>query len=137
MGYTDTETVKLDFDNTSFKQVNYWASRALKKYRLKGYLILKSSKSNYHVVFDRRVSWKKNISVVAWVSLYSQNRMLKNWLIMQCIKEESTLRISSKGDKLKPRIVLRHGEKNNQIRIFSHYRKLIRKMLKRISNEEC
>jgi len=29
IGYTDTETVKLDFDSTPFKTVKYWALRIM------------------------------------------------------------------------------------------------------------
>ena len=109
-GFTDTETVKLDFDNTPLKQVKYWASKTMKRFKLEGYLVLKSSEDNYHVVFNRRVLWKENMKIVAWVSLLSHNGMLEKWFLMQCIKEGSTLRISPKKDKPSPRIVYREGK---------------------------
>jgi hypothetical protein len=124
MGYTDTETVKLDFDNTSFQKVKYWALLTLKKFKLGGFLILKSSENCYHVVFDRTVSWAENMSIVAWVSLLSHNEKLRNWLTMQCIKKESTLRISPKGNKPSPRVVYRHGEESREIKSYLQYRKL-------------
>lgn len=129
IGYTDTETVKLDFDNTPFKTVKYWAFRIFRWFKLKGFIILKSSSDCYHVVFDRKVSWKLNVKIVAWVSLMCQNPMLEKWFLMQCIKEGSTLRISSKKDKPSPRIVFRHGKQNGQIQWFLRYRKLIKKIL--------
>lgn len=71
IGYTDKETVKLDFDNTPFKIVKYWAFRTLNWFKLGGFLILKSSEDCYHVVFNCPVSWAENMRVVAWVSLES------------------------------------------------------------------
>ena len=87
LGYTDKSTVKLDFDNVSFKLVKYWALRTMKWFRLGGFVILKSSTNHYHVLFDRSVSWKKNVHVMAWVSLESKNEGLKRWFLMQCIKQ--------------------------------------------------
>ena len=74
LGFTDDETVMLDFDDTPFKQVKYWAQVAMKHYGLGGFLILKSSENHYHVVFNRRVDWAENMSIVAWVSLQSNNQ---------------------------------------------------------------
>ena len=132
LGYTDTETVKLDFDVTSFKTVNYWAERATNWFRLGGYIILKSSKDCYHVVFNRAVSWAQNLKIVAWVGLQSQNRGLIKWLLMQCIKQSSTLRISSKREKPSPRIVFRHGKQDKQINNFLKMRTLIKKIIKKL-----
>lgn len=56
LGFTDTETVKLDFDELEFRNVKYWAERAMNWFKLGGYIILKSSKNCYHVVFNRSVS---------------------------------------------------------------------------------
>jgi hypothetical protein len=64
LGFTDKATVKIDFDNRSFKKAKYWAFRTLKRFRLRGFIILKSSEKHYHMVFDRRVSWSKNVGIV-------------------------------------------------------------------------
>ena len=136
LGYTDEETVMLDFDNTSFKTVRYWASRAMKWFRLQGYLILKSSPNNYHVVFNRKVTWKENMRIVTWVVLHSKNLMLLKWFIMQCIKQGSTLRISPKRDKRSPRIVLRHGKQEKQIRDFLEYRKVVKNIVRKMRAEQ-
>ena len=130
IGYTDIETVKLDFDNTPFKQVKYWASRAMEWFKLEGFIILRSSENNYHVVFNRSVSWAENMKIVAWISLLSHNRMLEKWLIMQCIKEGSTLRVSRKRNKPSPRIVFQYGKQDDQIESFLSYRKLIKSITK-------
>jgi hypothetical protein len=132
LGYTDTETVKLDFDDTSFKIVKYWAERTVKWFRLGGYIILKSSKNCYHVVFNRAVSWTQNLKVVAWVALQSQNSGLIKWLLMQCIKQSSTLRTSPKREKPSPRIVFRCGKQDQQIFDFLKMRDLTKKIIKKL-----
>ena len=133
-GFTDTETVKLDFDDASFKTVKYFAVRALKWFKLGGFVILKSSLNCYHVVFNRKVSWSENMSIVAWVSLVSRHERLKQWFLMQCIKQSSTLRVSSKGMNPSPRIVCRYDEQLGQVQGFLAYRKMIKKILRRLTN---
>jgi predicted SAM-dependent methyltransferase len=131
LGYTDKSTVKLDFDDASFKFVKCWALRTMKWFRLRGFIILKSSKNHYHVVFDRSVTWKRNMHIVAWVALESQNEKLKVYQLMQCIEESSTLRGSKKKEKSSPRIVLHYGKKDKEIENFL----LWRKRVKRANNE--
>ena len=108
-GITETDTVMLDFDDTPFKTVKDWAKRTCVWYKLKGFIILKSSENCYHVVFDRKVSWRQFARVVAWVCLLSKHEALKKWFLMQMIKKGSTLRVSNKKDKPSPRIVFRYG----------------------------
>ena len=131
IGYTDKETVKLDFDNIDFKQVKYWANRAYNWFELSGFIILKSSHRNYHIMFNRTVDWSENLRIVAWVALESHNNGLHDWLIMQCIKEASTLRVSPKNGKSSPRIVYRYGREDEEIRNYLKYRNLIKRILKR------
>jgi hypothetical protein len=133
LGYSDTETVKLDFDDSPYKIVKYWAERALNWFKLGGYIILKSSKNSYHVLFNKSVSWAQNMSIVAWVALQCRNRGLVKWFIMQAIKKSSTLRVSKKKDKPSPRIVYRHGEQDEQIQGFLEYRRFIKSILKKLS----
>jgi hypothetical protein len=136
LGITDQETVKLDFDNTPFRTVKYWAMRTMKWFKLKGFIILKSSKnSSYHVVFNKKVSWKRNMHIVAWVCLLSQHKALTKWFLMQCIKEGSTLRVSAKKEKPEPRIVFRFGSQTNQIAEFLAYRKIVKSIVKRLQKQ--
>jgi len=132
LGYSDAETVKLDVDDVSFKSAKYWANRAMKWFRLRGFIIIKSSDDCYHVVFNREVSWSENMRIVAWVALLSGLEKLKKWFLMQCIKQSSTLRISPKKDKPSPRIVYRYGKQDEQIRIFLSYREKI-KIIQKLS----
>lgn len=125
LGFSDEETVKLDFDQMPLSKVKFWASKALKHFKLRGFIILKSSENCYHVIFDRTVSWAENMSVVAWVALLSHNRGLMRYLLMQCIKKCSTLRVSSKKGKPSPRVVYRFGNQSENIKEFLKNRKLI------------
>jgi hypothetical protein len=126
LGISDVETVMLDFDDTDFEKVKYWALRTMKWFRLGGFLVLKSSEKHYHVVFNREVSWSENMRIVAWVALQSRNQGLLKWFLMQCIKESSTLRISTKRQKPSPRIVFRYSKEDHQIKHFLKDRDLIR-----------
>ena len=126
VGCTDTNTVLLDFDNEDFKTVLHWASRTIKRFKLGGFLILKSSERNYHVVFNREVDWGENMRVVAWVALLSHNKGLERWHRMQCIKMGSTLRISPKEGKPSPRIVYREGREDDRIADFLRFRRIIK-----------
>jgi len=74
----------------------------MKKFRMKDFVVLESSMNHYHVVFDRPVSWSKNVKIVAWVALEAKHRRLTEWLTMQCIKEGSTLRVTAKKQKPLP-----------------------------------
>jgi len=135
LGFSDTETVKLDFDNTNFSTVKYWANRAMKWFRLGGFIILKSSQDCYHVVFNRPVSWSQNLRVIAWVTLQAHNQGLLKWLQMQCIKRSSTLRVSPKGDKASPRIVFRCGKEGQQIANFIEFRQLIKQIIRKLKEK--
>jgi hypothetical protein len=132
VGFSDTETVKLDFDHTPFDTVKYWAKRVMNRFNLEGFIILKSSEESYHVAFNRLVSWSENMKSVAWVSLLSHNAMLEKWFLMQCIKGSSTLRVSPKREKPSPRIVHRSGKQDQQIKEYLSHRRLIKSILKKM-----
>ena len=128
LGFTDRMTVKLDLDNMNFKSAMYWADLVMEKFRQKGYIMLKSSKECYHVVFDRYVCWEENLGIVAWVAILSGKPKLKDYLAMQCIKRSSTLRVIPKNDKPSPRIVYRFGSQDNAVKDFLEYRQLIKQI---------
>ena len=69
----------LDLDDVPFKTAKYWALRTMEWFKLEGFIILKSSKNCYHVVFNREVSWAENVKIVAWVTLLSHNKGLQKW----------------------------------------------------------
>lgn len=132
IGFSDTETVKLDFDNTLFRDVRYWALRAMRRFKLEGFIVLKSSKKSYHIVFNRKVSWAENLRVVAWIALLSHNLELQRYCLMQCIKTSSTLRVSTKGEKPSPRIVFRLGKQDQQLKDFVRNRHLVKEIIKKL-----
>jgi hypothetical protein len=136
IGYTDTETVKLDFDDTPFSTVRYWANRAMRWFKLGGFIVLKSSEDCYHVLFDRKVSWVENVKIMAWACLVSKHRKLTGWFILQCIKPGSTLRVSPKGVKPSPRIVYRYGGQDGEITRFLRYRRLIKGIMRKTIGKE-
>jgi len=115
------------------KAVKYWAREVMNRFDLGGFLILKSSEGCYHVVFNRRVLWRENMSIVAWTSLYSDSESMRKWFLMQCIKEASTLRVSLKGCKSSPRIIYREGKQEGQIVEFLEWRELIKNILRKLS----
>lgn len=52
-GFTDDETVMLDLDNMSFKQVKWLARRAMEFWELGGFLVLKSSPGGFQLRYWR------------------------------------------------------------------------------------
>jgi hypothetical protein len=128
-------TVKLDFDDTPFKTVTHWTERAYSWFKLDRFDIFKSSKNHYHVVFDRRVTWKTNIRVMRWVAMLSQIGKLKDYVLKQGIKGSSTLRVGPKGEKPSPRIVYRFGEQDGEISNFLKKRKEIKDPIRRTNSE--
>jgi hypothetical protein len=136
LGYSDISTVKVDFDDAPFKVVKYWAFRSLRWFKLRGFVILKSSERHYHLVFDKAVTWEKNLHIVAWIALECGNEKVKKYLVMQCIKESSTLRISSKQQKPSPRIAFRYGKQTGKIKNFVQMRKLVKRFDKEFSSKK-
>jgi len=136
LGITDTETVKLDFDRTPFRTVKYYAMETMKWHKLKGFIILKSSKNNYHVIFDKKVSWKDNVRIMAWVCLISKHEALTKWFLLQCVKKESTLRASQKYNKPEPRIVFRNGSQDGMIAEFLAYRKIVKSIIAKLQRQK-
>jgi len=82
LGIADKDTVKLDFDDTPFKTVKYWAVRKCSWFKLEGFIILKSSESHYHVVSSLTVSWTENVHIIAWVAVESQISSQNRWFSM-------------------------------------------------------
>jgi len=100
----------------------------MKKCRLGGSIILRSSKNCYHVVFDRYVSWEDNLSAVGWFSVLSHNPKVKDYLVMQRIKKASTLRVVPMKEKPSPRLVYRFGCQDHAVRDSLRFRQLIKRI---------
>ena len=80
------------------------------------------------MIFNKRVTWSENMKIVAWVVLVSHKEKLKTWLVMQCRKEWSTLRVVPKGKKPAPRVVYCEGDQGGQIAGYLEYRRLARRI---------
>jgi len=150
IGNWSRNTVQVDFDKMSLDKVKYYAFRVNNWFKLNGFIIFESSRKehiakekgkkgkvsyryfekNYLVAFDKKVSWAKNVHIMNWIALESGSVDLKNWVLMQCIKESSTLRFSPKIDKPSPKIVYRFGSQNNQIKELLETRKIILNIVK-------
>ncbi len=128
LGLTNPETVMIDCVNMSFRVVKKLALIAMEMCRLGGFIILKSSKNHYHVVFDRYVSWDDNMSAVGWFSVLSHNPKVKDCLVMQCIKKALTLRVVPMKGKPAPRLVGRFGCQGHAVKDFLTHRQLIRRI---------
>jgi len=70
--------------------------------------------------------------IMDWVAMESQIPKLKDYVLMQGIKEGSTLRVSPKGDKPSPRIVYRYGKQDGEIRLFLLKRQEIKNIIRRM-----
>ena len=150
IGNWSRNTVQVDFDKMPFDKVKYYAFRANNWFKLNGFIIFESSRKehiakekgkkgkisyryfekNYLVAFDRPVSWIKNVHIINWIGLESGSVDLQKWVLMQCIKESSTLRFSPKIDKPIPKIVYRYGSQNNQIKELLETRRIILNIVK-------
>jgi hypothetical protein len=71
------------------------------------------------------VSWGMNVHIMSWVAVESRLEKMRDYVLMQCIKESSTLRIGNKGEKLSPKIIYRLGKQDKEITNFLDKRKII------------
>lgn len=72
------------------------------------------------------------MKIMAWVAIQSRILKVKDYVLMQCIKGSSTLRVSPKGEKPSPRIVYRYGKKEKQIRKFIENRQFIKDAIRKL-----
>jgi len=100
----------LDLDNLALYKVKRVAARLCERYKLEGYIIVRSSKMNYHVIFNRYLRWKKILQII-----FSQYVCIR-WGIWQARKGHLTLRVSRKNNKNKPKIIFRTGKNTKLIK---------------------
>ena len=137
-GITDNHTVMVDLDNMSFRKVKDLAESACSHFKLGGFIILKTSPKNYHVVFDKPMRyWSDVLKIISWVGILADNPNVWKWACMQAIKKACTLRVSEKttknGVKPKPRIVYRYGSQHRQIKAYLKMRRKILNILKKLN----
>jgi len=127
MGFTTNKGLMLDLDNTSLRETRKIADKYFKRFKLEGYLIIRSSQNNYHIIFNRYLTWKKtieNLFKIVWLYHYhkrGQKPNLTYWAILQACKGSATLRISTKKHKRVPSVVLFYGKTDKLINDYLQY----------------
>jgi len=138
VGLSDKHTVMVDLDDMSFRKVKSLALLTMKHFNLEGFIILKSSPNNYHVVFDRPIGrWVEVLRIISWIGIMADNPNVWKWVCMQAIKGYATLRVGPKpvnpdGLKPAPRVVYRYGSQNRMVRDYLVFRRRLSKLVKRL-----
>ena len=101
-------------------------------FKLEGFIVFESSRGSFHFVYNRPVTWRRNMNVMSWVAVDSQLGKLSDYVLMQTIKESSTLRVGQKYRKPSPRIVYRHGKQDRQIKELQEMRTTINHVSKNL-----
>ena len=99
----------LDLDNITLKGAKRLADYYLETEKLEGYLLLKTARKNFHVVFNKYVSWRKALQII-----FKINKAIA-WGVWQAKKGELTLRISRKKLYPRPKIIFKKGQTDKLI----------------------
>jgi len=110
IGFNTDRGLILDLDNMKFRKALWIAETLMKQHRLEGFLLIKSSDKNYHVVFNRYLSWKTITKI-----LFSVYKCIR-YAVFQMKEGQLTLRISKKNGKDKPKILRQVGRTDKLIR---------------------
>lgn len=110
IGFMTKRGVVLDLDNMTEKKATLKAELLLKRYRLEGYLLIRSSEKSYHVVFNKYLRWRTITKIL--FSLYECIR----YAVFQMKEGFLTLRISRKNGKDKPKILIAVGKQDKLIK---------------------
>jgi hypothetical protein len=127
-GFTTDKGLLLDLDNTTLADTRKIAKKYCNRFKLEGFLILKSSQNNYHVVFNKYLTWKKTIEYlfkIVWTYHYHKHGSkpsLTSWAILQACKKSMTLRISNKKHKKAPRYIEDYGKTDKLIDDYCGFR---------------
>ena len=113
----------LDFDETLFKIVRYWAFCTRKDSNSEVSLFLNQPR----IIISQFSYWESNLHIAACFAPESENSKLEvSTYAVQ--KRIINIQASPKNKKPSPRIVIRVCKKDNEIRNFSKYRSLSRKI---------
>jgi len=72
--------------------------------------LIRSSDKNYHVVFNKYLSWKTITKII-----FNQYEALR-WAVFQMQSGYLTIRVSMKNGKNKPKILLRVGKQDKLVK---------------------
>lgn len=120
-GFTTEEGIILDLDNTTLEEAKKIAFCYLKEFKLQGFIIMKSSKNNYHVIFDKVLKWKSVVSILSaimydfYFEKHDEKPHLTKWIIQQFIKCSETVRLNEKGKKPIPKFIYEYGKQQGLI----------------------
>ena len=110
VAFVTVKGVLLDLDNMTYRKAKCIAEKLLKRFRLEGYLLIRSSHRSYHAVFNKYLSWKKITEV-----LFSMHECIR-YAVQQMQNGHLALRISPKNGKNKPKILIKTGKTNKLIK---------------------
>jgi len=110
IGFNTDRGLMLDLDNMKYKKAKWIAETLLKEHKLEGFLLIRSSKKNYHVVFNSYLSWRTITKI-----LFSLHECVR-WAVFQMKEGQLTLRISKKNGMDKPKILRQVGKTDKLIR---------------------
>ena len=110
IGFNTDRGLILDLDNMKFRKALWIAETLFKRYRLEGFLLIRSSRKNYHVVFNRYLSWRTITKI-----LFSLHECVR-WAVFQMKEGQLTLRISKKNNRDKPKILRQSGKTDKLIK---------------------
>jgi len=110
IGFNTDRGLLLDLDNMKYGKAKWIAETLLKKHKLEGFLLVRSSDKNYHVVFNRYLSWKTITKI-----LFSQYECIR-WAVFQLKEGMLTLRVSRKNGRDKPKILLNVGKADKLVK---------------------
>jgi hypothetical protein len=142
VGFTSDKIVMLDLDRMDYNNAVKICQYILKRWNLGGFILPRSSRGNYHAVFDRYTNWKKVIQLLFTIAhnrswkggKFNKKESFTRWAIMQAIEGSCTLRISKKGKKAPPQVIARAGTQNRAIRDYLYIRDYPRMKLKKNAN---
>ena len=110
VGFVSNRGVMLDLDHTTLNSSKRLAEALCKRYRLEGYIIVRSSPKNYHIVFNRKnISWRKTMHII-----FSIVKAI-SWSCHQAFHGNMTLRISCKNGCF-PEVVYRKGKRDKLVK---------------------
>lgn len=82
LGFTDSATIRLDFDDMRIESVKYWALKINGKPKLGGGMILRLSEDAYHMAFA--VMFLGQRTWALWLGLPSSRRVFHCSDILRC-----------------------------------------------------
>lgn len=128
VGFTSDRVVMVDLDRMDEMGAVTICQYATRRWKLGGYILLRSSKGNYQAVFDRYVRWKQ-VMTILFNMVWKHRKLpkLRGWCIMQAIKGSCTLRISNKGRKAPPVVIAHVGTQDHAIKEYLQVKKIFKR----------